>query len=174
MIRETWLLETSCAFKDMSQEQNAVTWTIKPVKPKLNKNGKYRTTSWCQDLYTRHAGSIGCAIWLVFRRSLVRSSIHPHIFHRDLEMNYSLPTANSSRAVVSYCRTYGHFVLPNHWGNLPRNSEARLIDGSLYELWMPGYFKIHIIIIIIIRLIYIFTLTGYFLSLCCVITWMKI
>ena len=83
MIRETWLLETSCAFKDMSQEQNAVTWTIKPVKPKLNKNGKYRTTSWCQDLYTRHAGSIGCAIWLVFRRSLVRSSIQfdPRYIH---------------------------------------------------------------------------------------------
>ena len=87
MIRETWLLETSSAFKDVSQEQNAVKWTLKPVKQNLNKFGKYRTTSWCQDSYTRHAGSIGCAIWHVFRRSLARSSILSHIVHRDLDMN---------------------------------------------------------------------------------------
>ena len=41
---------------------------------------------------------------------------------------YGLPTADSSRAVVSYWRQYGHLVLVNRLGSLPRNSMDRLTD----------------------------------------------
>ena len=49
-----------------------------------------------------------------------------------LYLNYpqihSLPTADSSRAVVSYSRKNGHLVLANHSGSLPMNSVDMLID----------------------------------------------
>ena len=38
------------------------------------------------------------------------------------------PTADSSRAVVSYWRKYGHLVLVSHLGSLPRNSVDRLTN----------------------------------------------
>ena len=41
---------------------------------------------------------------------------------------HSVPTSDSSRAVVSYCRKYGHLVLVNSLGSLPRNSVDRLTD----------------------------------------------
>ena len=39
-----------------------------------------------------------------------------------------LPTADSSRAVVSYWRNDVHLVLVNRLGSLPRNSVVRLTD----------------------------------------------
>ena len=41
---------------------------------------------------------------------------------------HSLPTADSSNAVVSYWRKYVHLVLVNCLGSLPRNSVVRLTD----------------------------------------------
>ena len=44
---------------------------------------------------------------------------------------HSLPTADSSGAVVSYWRKYGHLALRvNSLESLPRNSVERLPDGS--------------------------------------------
>ena len=41
---------------------------------------------------------------------------------------HSFPTADSSGAVVSYWRKFGHLVLVNRLGSLPRNSVDRLTD----------------------------------------------
>ena len=42
---------------------------------------------------------------------------------------HSLPTADSSRAVVSYWRKDVHLVVVNRLGRLPRNSAVRLTDS---------------------------------------------
>ena len=57
----------------------------------------------------------------------------------------SLPTADPSWAVVScYWRKYGHLVLVNGLGSLPRNSVDRLadlLDMTLIVLTGPYNFK---------------------------------
>ena len=63
--------------------------------------------------------------------------------------DHSLPSADSRRAVVSYWRKNGHWVLVNCLGGLPRNSVARLTDraqndlkwGSMWNLtdWASGF-----------------------------------
>ena len=50
------------------------------------------------------------------------------IWSRNNFYAYSLPAADSSRAFVSYWRKYGHLVLVNRFGGLPRNSVDRLTD----------------------------------------------
>ena len=60
----------------------------------------------------------------IFRRDLVTNNFYSH----------SLPTADSSRAVVSYWRKYGHLVLVNCLGSLPRNSVDRLTDRARNDL----------------------------------------
>ena len=47
---------------------------------------------------------------------------------------HSLPTAESCMAVVSYWRKYGHLVLVNRLGSLPRNSVDRLTDRDRNDL----------------------------------------
>ena len=54
----------------------------------------------------------------------------------------SLPTADSSRAVVSHWQKGVHLVLVNRLGRLPRNSVVRLTDGSPYVPQVPGFLKI--------------------------------
>ena len=44
------------------------------------------------------------------------------IWSRNNFYGYSLPTADSSRVVVSYLRMYGHLVLVNRLESLPLNS----------------------------------------------------
>ena len=56
-----------------------------------------------------------------------RSSVQPHIFHRDLAMK-SFLRPDSSKVVVSYWQKHGHLVLVNCLGSLPRNSVGRLTD----------------------------------------------
>ena len=60
------------------------------------------------------------------------------IFHRDLSGKYfyghSLPTAESSKAVVSYWGKYGHLILLNHLRSQPRNSVDRLTDLAQNDL----------------------------------------
>ena len=60
------------------------------------------------------------------------SWIWPHTFWEIQSWNifysHSLPTADLSRAVVSYWQKYGHLVLVNHLGSLPRNSVDWLTD----------------------------------------------
>ena len=41
---------------------------------------------------------------------------------------HSLTTTDSNRAVVSYWQKYGHLVLVNRLGSLPRNSVDRITD----------------------------------------------
>ena len=60
---------------------------------------------------------------------------------------HSLPSTDSSGAVVTYWWKYGHLVRVNRLGSLPRNGVARLTDGGSYVPQMPGYLKTHIIII---------------------------
>ena len=48
--------------------------------------------------------------------------------------DHSLPSADSRRAVVSYCRKNGHYVLVNCLGVLPRNSVAMLNDRARNDL----------------------------------------
>ena len=65
--------------------------------------------------------SVGCAVRLVFRRSWVRSSGPAPSFVEIWSWNnfygHSLPTADSSRAVVSYWRRYGHYtIIALVWG----------------------------------------------------------
>ena len=45
-----------------------------------------------------------------------------HLLHLTDFYDHSLPTTDSSKAVVSYWRNYGHLVLVNLFGSLPRNS----------------------------------------------------
>ena len=63
-------------------------------------------------------------IRLVFMRSQVRSSGPAPSFVEIWSWNHfsgnSLPTADSSRPVVSYWQKYGHSVLVNRLGSLPR------------------------------------------------------
>ena len=63
------------------------------------------------------------------------------MFCRDLVKNnfygHSLPTADSSRAVVSGWQRCALLVLVNHFGSLPRNSVDWLTDGSLYVPQVP-------------------------------------
>ena len=65
-------------------------------------------------------------------RSRVRSSGPTTFFRGDWSCNHffghSLPSADSSRAVVIYWRNDMHFVLANRLGILPRNSVVRLTD----------------------------------------------
>ena len=71
-------------------------------------------------------------IRLACRRSWVRSSGQATFFPGDWSWNHfyrhSLPTAHSSRAVVSYWWKDVHLVLVNRFRNLPRNSVVRLTD----------------------------------------------
>ena len=60
-------------------------------------------------------------------------------FRSDLVVKYncyghSLPTADSSRPVVNYWRKYGHLVLVNPLGSLPRNSVDRFTDRDRNDL----------------------------------------
>ena len=68
-----------------------------------------------------------CIIWHAAGRVF-----DPRIRQHSLEIGHfydlSLPTADSSRAVVSYWQKDVHLVLVNHLGSLPRNSVVRLID----------------------------------------------
>ena len=84
------------------------------------------------------AKSVRCAVRLVFRRSQVRSSGQAPSFVEIWSWNnfsgHSLPAADSSRAVVSYWRKYGHLVLINRFGSLPRNSVDRLTDHAWNDL----------------------------------------
>ena len=83
---------------------------------------EYQT--WCTALHIHSlthicsagpARSVGCAIRLVFRRSQVRSSGQAQSFVEIWSWNnfygHSLPTADSSKAVVSYWRKYGQYLL---------------------------------------------------------------
>ena len=82
------------------------------------------------------ARSFGCTVRLVFRRSRVRSSgpgpSFIEIWSQNNFYSHFLPTADLSRAVVSYWQTYmyGHLVLVNCLGSLPRNRNSvdRLTD----------------------------------------------
>ena len=49
-------------------------------------------------------------------------------------LSHSLPTSDSSRATVSYLRKYGHLVLVNRLGSLPRNSVDRITDRAQHDL----------------------------------------
>ena len=65
-------------------------------------------------------------------QSRVRSSGPATFFRGDWSGNnlysHSLPTADSSRAVVSYWRKDVHLVLVNRLGSLSRNGVVRLTD----------------------------------------------
>ena len=65
-------------------------------------------------------------------QSQVQSSGSATFVHGDWSRNnfygHSLPTADSSWAVVRYWRKDEHLVLVNCLGSLPRNSVVRLID----------------------------------------------
>ena len=71
-------------------------------------------------------------IRLACGRSRVQSSGPATFFSGDWSWNHfygrSLPTANSSRAVVSYWQKDVHLVLVNRLVSLPRNSVVRLTD----------------------------------------------
>ena len=56
------------------------------------------------------------------------------IWTRNNFYGHSLPTADSSRAVVSYWRKYGHLVQVNRLGSLSRNSVDRLTDRARNDL----------------------------------------
>ena len=62
------------------------------------------------------------------RKLLVR--VRPHSIRSDLVMKYFLRPFYSNRAVVNYRRKYGHSVLVNRLGSLPRNS-ANMLTGQL-------------------------------------------
>ena len=50
----------------------------------------------------------------------------------------SLPTADLSGVVVSYWQKYGHLVLVNHLGSLPRKSVYILTDQHGKTIWAPS------------------------------------
>ena len=75
-------------------------------------------------------------VCLACGRSRVQSSGPATFFRGDWSWNHfyghSLPTADSSRAVVSYWQKDVHLVLVNCLGSLPRNSVVRLTDLSCW------------------------------------------
>ena len=75
---------------------------------------------------------------LRIKGSLVRAPVRPHSFVEIWSWkhfyDHSHPSADSRRAVVSYWRKNGHYVLENCLGGLSRNSVAKLTDRARNDL----------------------------------------
>ena len=86
--------------------------------------------------------SVRCTIWLVFRVHLF-NLLPGHIsfiviWSWSNFYGYSLPTTDSSRAVVCYWWKYGYLVLVYCLGSLPRNRMDRLIDRLMTLTVLTG------------------------------------
>ena len=80
---------------------------------------------------------VTCAVWLVFRLRVRSSGPAPsfiEIWSWNNFYGHSLPTADSSRTVVSYCPKYGGLVLVNCLVSLPRSCVDRLTDCARNDI----------------------------------------